>query len=152
MVKQSLSEITKDAFKESIFLAYKGGVTSLAPLGFSGDTIIIHGTKTEKVSRVSQVSVRNYSGDAELLITDKVGHFLFHGRFRVDLGLDFVAEQYWQIFNKVKGDILNVVERTSEFKDIEIPNDVEKTIGFDMLLNFQSVLKSSHYCKADANI
>ena len=102
MVKENLYEITKETFKEAIFLAYKGGITSLAPLGFSGDTIVIHGSKSEKTSRVSQVSVRNYSGDAELLITDKEGHFLFYGRYRVDLGLDFLVEQYWSIFNNVK--------------------------------------------------
>ena len=150
MVKENLYEITKETFKEAIFLAYKGGITSLAPFGFSGDTIIIHGSKSEKTSRVSQVSVRNYSGDAELLITDKEGHFLFLGRYRVDLGLDFLAEQYWSIFNNVKMSILKVVERTSEFKDIEIPENVEKTVGFDMLFAFQGVHKRKHKCKSEA--
>ncbi len=148
--KENLYEITKETFKEAIFLAYKGGITSLAPLGFSGDTIIVHGTKNEKTSRVSQVSIRNYCGDAELLISDKVGSFLFYGRFRVDLGLDFVVEQYWQIFKKVKRDILKEVKRTSEFKDIEIPADVKTTVGFDMLFAFQGIHRTKHTCKADA--
>jgi len=150
MIKENLYEITKETFKEAIFLAYKGGITSLAPLGFSGDTIILHGTKNEKTSRVSQVSIRNYSGDAELLITDREGHFLFYGRFRVDLGLDFLVEQYWTIFNSVKMSILKVIERTSEFKDIEIHENVEKTVGFDMLFAFQELHKRKHKCKSDA--
>ncbi|MFY7733755.1 MAG: hypothetical protein ACOVSR_09755 [Bacteroidia bacterium] len=149
MAKENLCEITKETFKEAVFMAYKGGIISLAPLGFSGDTIIIHGTKNEKTSRVSEVSIRNYSGDAELLITDSEGHFLFLGRFRVDLGLDFLVEQYWAIFNSVKMSILKIVKRTSEFKYIEIPENVEKTVGFDMLFAFQELHKRKHKCKSD---
>lgn len=135
--KSSLSEITKETFKEAIFLCYKDGITSLAPLGFSGDTIILHGSKSADVSRISQVSIRNYSGDAELLITDRKGHFLFYGRFSVDLGLDLLADQYWLIYNTVKDKICSVVERTSQFKDMEIPENVDRTIGFEMLYAYQ---------------
>ena len=136
--KSSLSEITKDTFKEAIFLAYAGGITSVAPLGHSGDTVILHGEKTMEVSRVSQVSIRNYCGDVELLITDTKGHFLFYGRYRIDLGLDFVVEEYWSMFNKVKDSITKNIERVSEFKDIEIPEDCPRTMGFDMLETFLS--------------
>ncbi|HOZ91032.1 MAG TPA: hypothetical protein PLJ18_11825 [Niabella sp.] len=135
--KEKLSEITKETFKEAIFLAYKDGVTSVAPLGFSGNTIILHGSSNEKTSRVSQVSVRNYSGDAELLITDIKGSFLFYGRFRVDLGIDFVAHQYWIIFKKVRKYILKEVPRISEFKDIEIPHNCNRSSGFDILHHAQ---------------
>ncbi len=135
--KESLAKITKKTFKDAVFMAYKGGITSLAPLGFSGDTIILHGSETEKNSRVSQVSIRNYSGDAELLITDAAGNFLFYGRFRVDLGLDFLVEQYWQIFKHLKPKIKSTVERSSQFKDIEIPKNVSRTIGFNMLASYQ---------------
>lgn len=131
--KEDISEITKETFKEAIYLAYRDGITSKAPLGFSGDTIIIHGDKNETTSRVSQVSVRNYCGDAELLITDQVGNFLFYGRFRIDLGVEYVVEQYWNIFNLVKDSIKDIVIRKSSFKNIQIPDNCPITEGFKIL-------------------
>jgi hypothetical protein len=59
--KASLKEINLDAIKEAIFLAYKGGITSVATLGHSGDTIILYEQKDEgELGRRSQVSIRNY--------------------------------------------------------------------------------------------
>ncbi len=142
IVKEYLYEITKEDFKEAIVLAYKGGITLIAPIGFAGDAVILHGTKNEKTSRVSQVSIRHYKGDAELLITDKEGNFLFHGRYRIDLGLDFIVEQYWLIFNSVKRSILKVINRTSEFKEVQLSENVDPTAGFDVLDAFEDNYKT----------
>lgn len=129
--KKKLSEITRATFKEAIELAYKEGITSVAPLGCSGDTIIIHqGEGNNTTSRQSQVSIRNYGGDAELLITDMDGNFLFYGRFRIDHGKTFVINQYWRIFNLVKDKIETIVKRE---KKLVIADHATKTIGFEIL-------------------
>lgn len=135
--KDDLQQITKKLFKEALFLCYKDGITSIAPLGFSGDTIILHGSKNLSTSRVSQVSIRNYSNDAELLITDAKGNFLFYGRFDINLGVEFVINQYWAIFNKVKDKIGIVLPDLSNFKNIKFHENCSHSIGFDMLKAYQ---------------
>lgn len=92
LLKKDIDEITIQTFRDAVFLCYKVGITSIAPLGCSGDTILLHGD--EENGRESVVSIRNYSGDAELLITDKQGKFLFYGIFSIDLNIDFVVNQY----------------------------------------------------------
>jgi len=133
--KTELSEITKELFKEAVFLSYKDGITSLAPFGFSGDDILLFGS--EKDGRKSVVSVRNYSGSTELLITDLKGRFLFYGRYLIDLGIDFVTDQYWNIFQLLKNKIEIEVEKISDFKDVELSKDCKLTIGFEILSAYQ---------------
>ncbi len=138
MCKKSLAEINLTAFKEAIFLCYKDGITSCAPLGFSGDTIVLFELKDEnKSGRVSQVSIRNYCNDAELLITDIKGNFLFYGRFDINFGVSFLAKFYLKIFNSVKHMIEHDMPNTSNFSKLKIPLNVKKTIGFDMIRAFQ---------------
>lgn len=135
--KDDLQQITKKLFKEALFLCYKNGVTSIAPLGFSGDTVILHGSKNAITSRVSQVSIRNYCNDAELLITDAKGNFLFYGRFDINLGVEFVINQYWAIFKKVKGQINSILPNVSTFKEVKLHKNCSHSIGFDMLKAYQ---------------
>lgn len=137
--KDKLSQINLELFKEAIFACYKDGVTSVAPLGFSGDTVVLYeGNRTEKNGRVSQVSIRNYCGSAELLITDPIGGFLFYGRFDIDLGVDFLAKHYYRIFRLVKKNILIVSAKRSDFKNLPIPEGVERTAGFALLRAYQT--------------
>jgi len=136
MIKKSLSEITLDTFKEAIFIAYRDGIKSLAPLGCSGDTVLLF---SKDGSRKSSVSIRNYSGDAELLITDAAGGFLFYGRFDVNIGLNFMASQYLAIFESVKDKIETVVQKTIDFENVRFADDCEKTVGFEMLRAFQNL-------------
>lgn len=134
--QSSLNKITKKLFKEALFLCYKDGITSVAPLGFSGDTILLH-QLDQSGSRPSQVSIRNYCNNAELLITDSNGGFLFHGRFDINLGINFVVNQYWAIFKMMKPHILKNTLKISDFKKITIPEDCQRTVGFKMLHAFQ---------------
>jgi hypothetical protein len=135
MIKPTLNKVTKKSFKEAIYFAYKGGITTVAPLGFSGDTIILYAK--EGKGRVSQVSIRNYCCDAELLITDINGDFLFYGRFHLSIGLDFMVNQYWQIFKSVKHLIETEVKKRPDFANLEIPKTAGMSIGFDMLRAYQ---------------
>ena len=67
---------------------------------------------------------------------------MFHGRYRIDLGLDFIVEQYWLIFNSVKRSILKVINRTSEFKEVQLSENVDPTAGFDVLDAFEDNYKT----------
>lgn len=136
IVKKSLDEITVDSFKEAIFESYKGGITFVAPLGFSGDTIMLHGK-----DRVSQVSIRNYSGDAELLITDTLGNFIFYGRFHVSMGVEFLAAEYFRIFTKVKKQIDKELPFRPDFTKVEKAAHCTSSEGFQLLHLFQKMNK-----------
>lgn len=132
----SLNKVTKKLFKEAIYLAYKGGITSVAPLGFSGDTILLYAKNGE--SRKSQISIRNYGNDAELLITDNDGSFIFYGRFHISNGIGFVLDQYWNIFKSVRDKIETKIKERPDFANLEITNKAIPTIGFDMLRTYQN--------------
>lgn len=57
-----LNQITKELFKKAILLTLEIGTTRKAPLGSSGDTIILYDKIAEwDVSRASQISVRKYN-------------------------------------------------------------------------------------------
>jgi len=99
MRKKQLGRLQINDFQNAILAAYKSGVTSKAPLGWSSDTIVLHGQA--EPSRISLVSIRNYCGDAELLITDKKGNFLFYGRLDINLGVRRISLNYYDIFNSV---------------------------------------------------
>jgi hypothetical protein len=138
--KTDLNEITKKLFKEAVFLCYRDGITSIAPLGFSGDTILLF--ECEKDGRKSSVSIRNYCNSAELLIKDSKGNFLFYGRFLIDLGIDLVTDQYWNIFLLVKNEIESETKEISDFKNVKVSESCELTVGFEMLSAYQKAKKS----------
>lgn len=135
IVVDDLKKIKKKNFKEAIYLAYKGGITSVAPLGFSGDTVMIHGN-----GRKQQVSIRNYGNDAELLITNKNGNFLFYGRYHINLGVDRIATLYFNIFKNVLPLMDTEDINRPDFANLSIPSSCHHTIGFDMMLAYQRSL------------
>lgn len=97
-----LNKITLQIMKKAIELTLHIGTTHKALLGSSGDTIILYqGFSEGDVSRPSQVSVRKYNDDVELLITNGSGEFLFYGKYAVDLGVDFITREYLRIFKKI---------------------------------------------------
>lgn len=136
IIKKSLTEITLETFKEAIYACYRDGITSFAPLGFSGDTVLLYAENG--TPRVSQVSIRNYCNDAELLITDINGGFIFYGRYSITLGVEFIAFEYFRIFTKVIAAISEALPPKPDFSKCEIPENCERTIGFDMLKAYQN--------------
>lgn len=135
IMKNTLDEINIDSFKEAIFLCYKDGITSVAPLGISGDTILLHATNGE--SRRSEVSIRNYCGDAELLITDAKGNFIFYGRFHCSVGVESLAFEYFRIFTKVKDRIIGELPNRPNFSNCNISESATISQGFEMLQAYQ---------------
>ena len=106
----SLDQVTEELILKAIKLALQIGITHTAPLGASGDDIILHGlsdygTLSSK-GRVSLIQVRKYNSDVELLVTDKNGGFLFYGKYDADLGVEFVAYEYNRIIKMLGNRIL----------------------------------------------
>jgi len=136
--KTDLSLITQRVFEEAIFLAYAGGISTTAPLGFSGDTVLLHGESTPEVSRRSMVSVRNYSGDAELLITDAAGKFLFYGRLSIDFGVEEVAAFYWNTFQAVRSQIEGKMPKSASFRELALAPGHTLSEGFQLMADAQA--------------
>jgi len=103
IIKNSLEDITRDDFRDALGLAFRDGITSHAPLGYSGDDVVLHGTAKGGRSRL--ITVRNHSGMAELLITNAVGNFLYLGKFDIDFGDEFISNQFWLTYRLVKDKI-----------------------------------------------
>lgn len=144
LLKQDLLCITQSTFEQAFFLAYRDGITSIASLGFSGDDIILYeGGQNEKVSRVSRVSVRNYGNDVELLITDRVGNFLFYGRYAIDLGVEFVARTYWHTFETLRPYIDTELPKSRSFTFADVNPNATYSEGFAILKAYQEVLTGS---------
>lgn len=128
-----LNEITIDTFREKIYQAFTGDITSIAPMGMSGETIVLSGV--DGTCRISLVSLRKHWNDVQLLITNKEGSFLFCGVYDIRLGIEVVAQKYFDIFNTVKPYIL---EEFGEFELPKISDNVTYSEGFYIL---NSVLK-----------
>lgn len=133
LLQTDLSLVTKDLMKQAFWLALRDGVTIVAPLGFSGDTIMLFGDEynQDRGHRQSSVSFRMYCENVEMLITDIKGNFLFYGRYRKEIGVEVVLEEYWRMFNLVKPFILR--ELPSVEKRLNINPKVTYTEGWIML-------------------
>lgn len=93
---ENLKDISPSLFKKAIELTKQNGI-----LGSSGTTAILFKKIDYDISRPSQVSVRLYNSDVELLITNANGEFIFYGRYNYKLGVDFIANEYFKIFKKI---------------------------------------------------
>ena len=139
---KKLNKITYELFQKAIFLSYRDGITTMAPLGFSGDDIVIYGESGEG-GRKSIVSIRNYCGSAELLITDNKGNFLFYGRYDIRLGIEFLCKQYFKIFQLVKDEINGELPEKEDFAKVKLNDNCTLSEGFEMMKAYQEKLKAN---------
>lgn len=135
-----IDELTEDDFKVAIHVAYSGGITNIAPLGYSGDTLVLSvNGNIEGTSRPSKVSFRNFNGSVEALITSKDGAFLYHGRYDYRLGLEFSASEYWKAFNNVK----HLIDKTmGNSEKLEVDENARFSDGFTILEKAMKLQKS----------
>ncbi len=110
-IKEDLGSITLEDFKTVMAVCLKNGINHVAPLGCSGDDFNLYGRffpSSEMVDgkwkRESCVSVRNYCGTPELLISDKSGTTLYYGRF-YHMEFEDMAKEYFRIFSMLKDKI-----------------------------------------------
>jgi len=133
--KKNINHITKNLFEKAIEECYRDGITSVAPLGYSGDDIVLYGTPKDPVTnnRKFLISVRNYCGKPELLITDTVGNFLFYGRYHNYMGKKEIAKEFYKIFRKMKKYIHKEVSKPELV--IKKPNKVTVSKWFSLINN-----------------
>lgn len=86
-VKENLDDITLEYFKMVAITCMNSGINSICPFGCSGDNFMLYGKfiKAEESEdgnwhRKSMVSLRNYFGSLEMLVTDKKGRFLVYSK------------------------------------------------------------------------
>ena len=94
-------ELTPQDFKEAAQTVIDGGFTSHAPLGASGDRVVLSGTN-QHGSRQSIVSVRLHSGGVELLLTTTHGDFVFYGKYHASLGSDFIGQKHYECWKEMR--------------------------------------------------
>lgn len=135
--QNNIDSITKELLKEVIAYVILAPITSIAPLGFSGSDYYLYGKFIESTKsddgdwhRQSIVSIRNYNGCPELLITDKNGRFLFYGEYDVN-DYDFIVDRFYETIQLLKNKIDSVEEK------IETPksdfSQANLSIGFEIL-------------------
>lgn len=108
-LKQNLDELTIEFLKYVIEFSYSQGHNSYAPYGCSGDDFLLYGE-----SRKREISLRLHSGDVKLLVTDRVGNFLFYGGFDTSfLPITFISEQYFNIIQNVQYLLDNTSKKAS---------------------------------------
>lgn len=102
--KENLSDITLDVFRNVVRDCISEGCTSFAPLNASGDHFLLFTqySATSESSRDRQLTVRLHNSTPEMLLTNKVGSFICHVKFHKSLGTDFIANEFFRLFNLFK--------------------------------------------------
>jgi hypothetical protein len=90
-------DVKESQLVEAIETVINEGFNSHAMLGSSGRTILLYGEK----ERVSSISVRLHSSGVEMLICNRVGSFLFYGKFHPKLGSNFIAGMFLSIISEI---------------------------------------------------
>lgn len=90
-------KVTIFLFQEAIEEVLAERAKPIVPLARVGSTVTLFGE--EYPQRRNLITVRNYNDDAELLITDANGTFLFYGRFDASLGSEAISSEFWRIFS-----------------------------------------------------
>ena len=158
---KELDNITLNDFINYVKKVRNDEITSVAPVGFSGDDFIVFENKNKPlrkefiskeeyekleetgyfgkegynkpVSRSCQLSFRKYCDECELLITDYEGNFLTHSKLNFCFDDDFIGTNFYNLFLQLKPYMNKVVEK------IDIPinfNKVNFSIGFEMINDY----------------
>lgn len=101
MLVKSLDEITYKTFKEAVSAIAVAPITSTAPLGYRSDDVLLYGKDGN--ARREGISVFNHSGSIKMLICNFNGSFIFHGGFDKSLPVNFIANELFKTYKKVKG-------------------------------------------------
>jgi len=140
-IKEDLNDITLEDFKTVMAVGLKSGINHIAPLGCSGDDFNLYGRfipSSESTDgnwkRESCVSIRNYCGTPELLISDKSGNTLYYGRF-YHMEFGDMAKEYFRIFCMLK----DKIAEPHNFKKFDTKISEDATVddaAFDLLIRY----------------
>ncbi|MDQ0062359.1 hypothetical protein [Paenibacillus harenae] len=116
-----MKQLTITDFVNGVEVITGGRITSVAPLGYSGNDLVLDGQRrNESGKRESLVSLRRYCDTAELLITDKEGRFLTYQKYHFVLGTPFIAHKFFEAWNEL-----------SDFIEKDMNEDVETVFAKD---------------------
>ena len=123
--KENLSDITLDHFTAAAFAAMAAEYADIGLLGIpTGEDVLLFGSEGRengKYYRRSVVSLRNYCGTLEMLVTDAKGRFLVYSK--VDgLSPEETVQELFRQFQTVK----HLVETETEpsFRKREISDEL----------------------------
>lgn len=128
-LQTDIEAINTELFKRAILLAFEK-ITSHAPMGFSGDTVLLFG---QTGPRRSYIGIRNHSGTAELLITDTKGTFLTLVKLDTNLGVDHVAAIFYAMFLIVQPYILTELPKGCALAAKRPDHTTPLTDGWELL-------------------
>jgi hypothetical protein len=139
-MKTDVNEITKLDFRDALEIVWNGKVTTIAPLGFSGDNLYLYNNKTEGKSWSGCVTMRTHSGMPELLIANKAGRWLSFMKVDPLMDFEYVLDEFYRQFENVKHLIDGFHDKENA---VEFSADVQYSAGFKLLELAQSANNST---------
>lgn len=145
-MKSSVNEITKEDFREALETVLNGKVTTIAPLGFSGDQFYLYDNPTMKEDGIRKISwsgcvtIRTWSDMPELLIGNKAGRWLCHLKIDRIMGFDYILNEFHRQFENTKH-LIDKFDRDE--KKVEVSEDVGYAAGFKILELAQRAIDST---------
>jgi hypothetical protein len=174
---KELDNITENDFINYVNKIRNDEITNIAPLGFSGDDFIIFENKNKPlrkefiseeeyknlketgysgkegydkpVCRSSQLSMRKYGDECELLITDYEGNFLTYSKLNFVFSDEYIGKTFYKIFKDLKqymGVTIKKIDEDINWKEVKFSE------GFDILncyLKYNKSLKDGLVEKID---
>ena len=155
---KELENISLNDFINYVKKVRNDEITSVAPLGFSGEDYIVFENKNKPlrkdfisdeeyekskdnkyfgqdyydkpISRSCQLSFRKYGDECELLITDYKGNFLTYSKLNFCFDDEFIGANFYNLFLQLKPYMNKVIEERDEPINFD---KVKFSIGFEMM-------------------
>lgn len=142
---KKLENITEQDFINCVNKVRNDNITNVAPLGFSGDDLILYENEEKPlnkrgklVSRSSQLSFRKYCDECELLITDMVGNFLTHSKLNFVFSDEYIGKKFYELFIDLKPYMnkeIEIINTEIDFKNVNYSKGFEILQGYANNLN-----------------
>lgn len=97
---KNLKDINRAIFSEAVGIVLGLPIIDRAPMGYRSASVLIHGDNNSERRR--GVSVFNHSGMIKMLITDRSGHFIYHGGYDRCLDTKLIVNNLYRTYNQVK--------------------------------------------------
>lgn len=145
-MKKNVDDITKDDFREALETILNGKVTTVAPLGFSGDSLYLYNNPTPRengegnISWSGCVTMRTWCDIPVLLIGNKEGIWLCCLKINRVMGFDYILNEFHRAFENVK----HLIDRHDKHEhEVEFHDDVKVSEGFKILELARSAAEST---------
>ena len=127
---KELENISLNDFINYVKKVRNDEITSVAPLGFSGENYIVFENKNKSSLRSCELSFRKYCNECELLITDYEGNFLTYSKLNFCFDDEFIGTNFYNLFLQLKPYMNKVIKKIDEPINFD---KVKFSIGFEMI-------------------